>query len=48
VANNSITWYQDAAHNQTVIQADNNGDGIADLVIHLTGLHNLTANDFLP
>jgi Ca2+-binding RTX toxin-like protein len=48
---NSVTWYQDAAHNQTVIQADNNGDGVADLVIYLTGLHSLSgsgnASDFI-
>ena len=42
VVNNTVTWYQDATHNQTIIQADNNGDGVADLVIYLTGIHNLT------
>jgi VCBS repeat-containing protein len=46
VLNNSVTWFQDAAHNTTIIQADNNGDGIADLVIVLTGLHTLTGGDF--
>ena len=47
VVNNSVTWFQDAAHNTTIIQADNNGDGIADLVIVLTGLHTLQGNDFV-
>ena len=47
VVNNSVTWFQDAAHNQTIVQADNNGDGIADVVIALTGLHTLTSSDFI-
>ena len=47
VVNNSVTWFQDVAHNSTIIQADNNGDGIADMVITLTGLHNLTSGDFV-
>jgi VCBS repeat-containing protein len=47
VANNSVTWYQDAVHNTTVVQADNNGDGFADLVITLSGIHSLTNNDFI-
>jgi hypothetical protein len=47
VVNNSVTWFQDAAHNQTVIQADNNGDGIADVMIVLTGIHTLNSGDFV-
>src|SRR6185295_14196322 len=47
VVNNHVTWFQDVAHNQTVIQADNNGDGIADLTIILTGLHTLNGGDFV-
>jgi Ca2+-binding RTX toxin-like protein len=46
VVNNSVTWFQDTVHNTTTIQADNNGDGIADLVIMLNGLQNLNAGDF--
>jgi Ca2+-binding RTX toxin-like protein len=47
VLNNSVTWFQDVAHNTTVIQVDNNGDGIADMVINLSGLHTLSASDFV-
>ena len=47
VVNNSVTWYQDAVHNTTVIQADNNGDGIADLVITLSGLQDLGSGNFI-
>ncbi|HEX6660283.1 MAG TPA: Ig-like domain-containing protein, partial [Sphingomicrobium sp.] len=46
VVNNSVTWFQDVVHNQTIIQADNNGDGVADLTITLTGLHTLSSGDF--
>jgi hypothetical protein len=31
----------------TFIEGDVNGDGVADLVIKLTGLYNLTASDVL-
>jgi hypothetical protein len=31
----------------TFIEGDTNGDGVADLVIRLTGLYNLTANDII-
>ncbi len=44
---NSITWYQDAINNRTVIQADTDGDLSIEVVIVLTGLHNLTAGDFV-
>jgi VCBS repeat-containing protein len=47
VTNNSVTWYQDAAHNTTIVQADNNGDGVADLTITLLGLHSLTSSNFI-
>ena len=45
VTANSITWYQLGGN--TFIQADVNGNTAADLVIKLTGLHTLTANDFI-
>jgi len=38
---------QDAANNRTIVEVELNGDGAADLVIHLNGLHSLTASDFL-
>ena len=46
VVNNSVTWFQDVAHNTTTIQADNNGDGVADLVITLVGIQSLVSGDF--
>jgi hypothetical protein len=45
VVANSITWFHDGA--DTVIYADNNGDVTADFAMTLTGLHTLTAADFL-
>jgi VCBS repeat-containing protein len=47
VVAHSVTWYEDTAHNATVIQADINGDGVADMQITLTGLHSLTGGDFI-
>jgi Ca2+-binding RTX toxin-like protein len=47
VVANSVTWFQDAANNQTIVQLDNNGNTAADMVIVLTGLHVLTAGDFV-
>jgi hypothetical protein len=44
---NSITWYQDVANNRTVIQGDVNGNTSADFFIVLTGIHTLSANDFI-
>jgi Ca2+-binding RTX toxin-like protein len=46
VVNNHVTWFQDVAHNTTTIQADNNGDGVADLVIILVGVQSLVSGDF--
>jgi choice-of-anchor C domain-containing protein len=43
---NSVTWFQDAAHNRTVIQMDNNGDAIADMMIVIAGLKTLQHDDF--
>jgi Ca2+-binding RTX toxin-like protein len=42
---NSITWYLDGGN--TIVQADNDGDAVADLTITLTGAKSLTASDFL-
>src|SRR5262245_15124455 len=48
VVANSVTWFQDQATGNTVIQADLNGNNIADMQIVLTGLHpNLHATDFV-
>ena len=44
---NSITWYQDTVNNQTIIQADVNGNTTADLQIHLAGLVTLHAANFI-
>ena len=44
---NSITWYQDAANGETIVQADVTGDTTADLVIVLTGLHSLNSSFIL-
>jgi Ca2+-binding RTX toxin-like protein len=42
-----IAWRTDAAHNQTIIQGDMNGDGIHDFEIQLNGIVHLTASDFV-
>lgn len=42
---NSVTWYYQGTN--TIVQADVNGDTTADFMIVLTGLHSLTADDFL-
>jgi Ca2+-binding RTX toxin-like protein len=42
---NSIWTTQDATN--TFVNADINGDGIADMVIKLVGLHNLSQSDFI-
>jgi hypothetical protein len=47
VVANKVTWYQDALNNETVVQADNNGNAVADLQIHLAGLMTLTSADFM-
>jgi Ca2+-binding RTX toxin-like protein len=48
VVAHSVTWFQDQASGNTVIQADLNGNNIADMQIVLTGLHpNLHATDFV-
>src|SRR5262249_46329027 len=45
VVANSVTWFENGGN--TFIQADNNGDAKADLVIELQGInHQLTASDF--
>lgn len=44
---NTVTWYLDYVHNQTVVQADVNGNAVADLEIHQSGLKTLTATDFI-
>jgi Ca2+-binding RTX toxin-like protein len=44
---NKVTWYQDVLNNETVVQADNNGNAVADLQIHLAGILTLTAGDFV-
>ena len=48
VAANSVTWFQDQVSGNTIIQADLNGNAVADMQIVLTGLHpNLHAADFV-
>ncbi len=42
-----LAWRTDAAHNQTIIQGDVNGDGVHDFEIQLTGIVNLTGSDFV-
>lgn len=42
---NTVTWVQSGT--DTIIRADVNGNTTADLVIKLTGLHTLTAGDFI-
>jgi Ca2+-binding RTX toxin-like protein len=44
---NSVTWFTMAGSNLTIIQADVNGDATADLIITLTGIKSLTAEDFV-
>lgn len=47
VVANSITWFQDAVNNRTVIQGDTNGNTTADFFIVLSGIHTLSAGDFV-
>jgi Ca2+-binding RTX toxin-like protein len=48
VVANSVTWFMDQASGNTIIQADLNGNTVADMQIVLTGLHpNLHATDFV-
>ncbi|MFM7084437.1 MAG: hypothetical protein ACKOW3_05480 [Hyphomicrobium sp.] len=47
VSANSVTWYQNTANKQTIIQADNTGDAVADFVLTLNGLLNLSSKDFV-
>ena len=42
-----VAWRIDAAHNQTVIQGDMNGDGVHDFEIQLTGQIHLGSGDFI-
>jgi Ca2+-binding RTX toxin-like protein len=41
-----LRWYQESG-TKTVVEGDINGDRIADFHVELTGLHTLTAGDFL-
>ena len=41
-----LRFQQDVPTNQTLIEGDQNGDGVADFRIALTGIHALTAADF--
>ena len=34
-------------HDRTIVEADTNGDGVADIQIVLTGLIHLTVKDFI-
>ena len=43
---NSVTWYQDVANDQTIVQADTTGDSGAEVTVVLTGLYTLQATDF--
>jgi hypothetical protein len=45
VVANSVTWYQSGGN--TIVQLDVNGDATAEMVIVLTGIHSLSASDFL-
>jgi hypothetical protein len=48
VVANSVTWFTDQSSGNTVIQADLNGNNIADMQIVLTGVNpNLHAVDFI-
>jgi serralysin len=42
-----LRYYQDMYSNRTIIQADFDGDGIADFEIELNGIMDLVATDFL-
>jgi Peptidase M10 serralysin C terminal/FecR protein len=44
---NSITWYQDTSHNETIILADVTGNATPEVEIHLTGVVTLHAQDFI-
>ncbi len=46
VVANSVTWYFDATHHQTVVQVDTTGDTTADMTILLSGNVTLHAGDF--
>ncbi|MFM7085044.1 MAG: calcium-binding protein [Hyphomicrobium sp.] len=47
VAKNSVTFYQDTANGPTIVQADMTGDTVADVVVSMTGLLNLTSAHFM-
>ena len=48
VVANSVTWFTDQASGNTIIQADLNGNSVADMQIVLTGINpNLHAADFV-
>lgn len=42
-----VTWYQDTLNGQTIVQADNNGNTVADVEIHLAGLQTLASGNFI-
>ncbi|MDB5527009.1 MAG: hypothetical protein JWR51_112 [Devosia sp.] len=42
-----VAWHIDAAHNQTIVQGDMNGDGVHDFEIQLTGQIHLGSGDFI-
>ncbi|MBU1336438.1 MAG: M10 family metallopeptidase C-terminal domain-containing protein [Alphaproteobacteria bacterium] len=42
-----VAWHIDAAHNQTIIQGDMNGDGVHNFEIQLTGQIQLGSGDFI-
>jgi hypothetical protein len=42
----SLTWWQDVAHNETIIYADVNGNTTPDFELHLTGVQTITAHYF--
>jgi len=45
VVANSVDWYEKGGN--TIVQADNNGDGVADFTLTLAGInHHLSATDF--
>jgi VCBS repeat-containing protein len=45
VVAHSVTWFQTGGN--TIVQADTNGDSLADIQIQLNGLKTLTAADFI-
>ncbi len=47
VVPNSITWYQDTANSQTIVQGDVNGDSTADMVIVIDDVVSLTSSNFI-